>query len=481
MTTGALDTETCYRALATRDRRFDGRFFTAVKTTGIYCRPVCPARTPRLANVRFFACAAAAEEAGFRACLRCRPESAPGSPAWLGTSVTVKRAVRLILDGVPVTELAVGVGARHLRRLFLQEIGVSPLRLSLSRRVHFARELLDQTDLPVTEVAHGAGFGSVRRFNDAFKKSFGRPPSAVRRGGAPAGLCLRIAHREPYDRAAILGFYAARAIPGVEVVSEDAYRRTIAWEGGSGVLAVSFVPGGLEVRVPAGAARGLLGIVARVRRMFDCDADEDAIASCLSRDPGLAPLVARRPGLRVPGAWDAFELVVRAILGQQVSVAGARTLAGKLVSELGESVAGAPGLERLFPTPAALARVAWRGVPAVRGAAIRAVAEAVAGGLVLDSGARPALAAIPGIGPWTLEYVALRAFGEPDAFPAGDLVLRRALGGELSERALTARAERWRPWRAYAALQLWTGTTKEKVDESRPDRITPGRDRVRRP
>ncbi len=458
-----LDPETCWNAIASRDARFDGRFFTAVKTTGIYCRPICPARTPRSENCAFYPCAAAAEEAGFRPCLRCRPDAAPGSPAWLGTGVTVRRALRAIdegaLDGSSVEALAasLGMGARHLRRLFRDELGCSPLALALTRRVHFARRLIEETDLGMTEVALAAGFGSLRSFNAAFKSTFGRAPRMLRRPGArpDSPITLALAHEEPYALAPLLAFLERRAIPGVETVGPGPrYRRTFRWEGRAGSLEVRAARGALELEVPAWATSGLLRIVARVRRIFDLDADSKRIDAHLARDPRLAPLVRARPGLRVPGAWDGFEVAVRAVLGQQVSVKGATTLAGRLAARFGERVnpAGAtPGeVSLLFPERAALATapVEEIGLPRARAASIRALAASSLTFTEPDLEER--LRALPGIGPWTASYVALR-MGEPDAFPASDRVLQRALGARAEERVSSLR-----PWRGYAALHIWT-------------------------
>ena len=516
----AVTPDRCYRALSARDARFDGRFFVGVRSTGIYCRPVCPARTPQRKNVAFYECAAAAESAGYRPCRRCRPETAPGTPAWLGTSATVARALRLISEGAldedRVEDLAerVGVGGRHLRRLFEKHVGASPLAVAQTRRVHFARRLLDETDLPVTEVALASGFLSVRRFNAAMRATFGRPPSELRRRGrtgrpgaggdapdvAVGALTLRLPYREPYDWDALLGYLAVRATPGVEAVSDRTYRRSFRARGRAGVVAVSPDPDGRPfavVRVFGDVRRGLLDVVERVRRVFDLGADPARIAEVLAADPRLAPSVRRRPGLRVSGAWDPFELAVRAILGQQVSVKGATTLAGRLAAAYGEALpdeaagsgsgAGAapaapapsassaspapPG--RLFPTAEALAEadIASIGMPDKRAEAIRELACRVLDGRVaLSWGACPeeahaALVAIPGVGEWTASYVAMRGLGQPDSFPAGDLGVRKALAngrGRLpTVRETMARSECWRPWRAYATLHLWASLTDE--------------------
>jgi len=482
-----LDRERCYEALRTRDRRFDGRFFVGVATTGIYCRPICPARLPLFRNVHFYPCAAAAESAGFRACRRCRPETAPGTPAWLGTSAIVSRGLRLIeagaLDDGDVARLAsrLGVGARQLRRLFARHLGASPAEIARARRVHFARLLVDQSDRPMTELAFAAGFASVRQFNHAFRASFDRTPRDVRRARAlratnaarttsgAESLALRLSYRPPFDWDGLLGFLEGRAIAGVESVSDGCYRRTVELAGAPGWIEVRTLEGeaALELRVALSPGADLLRVVERARRIFDLDADPLAIGEALEANDLLRPHVRARPGLRVPGAWDAFELGVRAILGQQVSVRGASTLAGRLVREFGKPVEGAPaGLSHLFPSPAHLAEsdVASIGLPRARAEAIRGFARAVACGELILDGARglddtvTRLAALPGIGSWTAQYVAMRALGEPDAFPAGDLALRKALSSgaaPISAACAERIADGFRPWRSYAALALW--------------------------
>jgi AraC family transcriptional regulator of adaptative response / DNA-3-methyladenine glycosylase II len=474
-----LDTTICYRALQTRDRRFDGKFFTAVRTTGIYCRPVCPARTPKLANCLFLPSAAAAHQLGFRPCLRCRPEMAPGLGGYDGADETVRRALGLILDGAlddaGVAGLAarLGVTDRHLRRLFVAQLGASPVAVAQAHRVLFAKKLLTETDLPITEVAFASGFGSLRRFNAVMRQTFGRAPRDLRRERAelpvgPSQLTLRLPFRPPYNWAAIVRFLRPRAIPGVEWVDENRYLRTFALPGSQGYLTVQPIPGEehLAVTIQTSSVAVLPALVGRIRRLFDLDTDLGPIERHLAQDPLLQGRVTAQPGLRVPGAWDGFELAVRAILGQQVSVAAATTLAGRLVAAYGDPLPIPPDWPcsdppRLFPTPERLANADLRaiGLPAGRAAALAGLAAAVAADPDLLSPhqavqrATAKLLAIPGIGPWTVAYIAMRALRDADAFPESDLGLLRAVGATAA--ALRARAEAWRPWRAYAALHLW--------------------------
>ncbi len=486
-----LDRDICYRALRTRDNRFDGRFITAVRSTGIYCRPICPAPTPKLENCTFYPLAAAAQESGYRPCLRCRPEAAPGTPAWAGTSTTVARALKLIaagaLDEAGVPQLAerLGVGERHLRRLFARHVGASPLAVAQNRRLLFAKKLLDETDLGMTEVALAAGYASLRRFNAALLGAYGRPPGSLRqKGGWSAGatdLKLELAYREPYQWPAICDFLGRRAIPGVEEVTPEAYRRTIAVAGSHGVVEVApHAAGSLTARIKLARPAPIIGIVQRLRKLFDLDVDPAEVAAQLGQDGVLASDVARLPGLRLPGAWDGFELGVRAILGQQVTVKGAMTLAGRLVAEWGEPLTlngrarACGGLSHVFPEASRLAAADLTGIglPRARAATINALAAAVAGGEVAFDGAAPfersraGLLALPGIGAWTADYIAMRALRDPDAFPAGDLGLRKASaarGGPDDAKGLEALSQAWRPWRAYAAMLLWTagGGTRE--------------------
>jgi AraC family transcriptional regulator of adaptative response / DNA-3-methyladenine glycosylase II len=485
----ALDPEICHRALRTRDARFDGRLFVGVISTGIYCRPICPARPARLDRCRFFPSAAAAQEAGFRPCLRCRPELAPDTASWRGTSSTVARGLALIaaggLDGddASVEELAarLGIGARQLRRLFRQHLGASPVAVAQNRRVLLAKQLLQDTRLPIAEVALAAGFGSVRRFNETFRALFDRPPSALRRRRAAgrsfddeaAAVTVALGYRPPYDFDAILAHLAARAIDGVERVDGRIYRRTVADEGALGTVEIAHAPArrALTVTIRFPDVRALPRIVARVRRLFDLGADVSAIGAHLARDPLLAPLVAARPGLRVPGGWDGFEIAARAVLGQQVSVEAARRLVSRLVRLCGRALPSRRGddaaLTLAFPraVDVAGADLSSLGVPEARRRALHAVAEAaLADGSLFAPRATveqtvAALRRIPGVGEWTAQYIALRAAHEPDAFPASDVGLLRGVAGDGGARptaaALLARAEAWRPWRAYAAQHLW--------------------------
>lgn len=471
-----LDPAACHRILLARDARYDGRFFTGVTSTGIYCRPVCPARPPKLENCRFFAGAAAAQEAGFRPCLRCRPESAPDLGAWRGTSATVSRALALIESGameendVDALAARLGMGERQLRRLFRQHLGASPIAVAQTRRVLLAKQLLHETRLPMTEVALASGFGSVRRFNETFQALYRRPPRELRRlQGADqadgAAFSLLLPYRAPFDWDGLLAFFAGRAIPGVEWVEDGRYGRTIALDGATGTIEVGHDPARSAVRATIDFPRptALPVIIARIRRLFDLAADPSAIGSHLSADPVLAPLVAARPGLRVPGAWDGFELGVRAILGQQISVGAATKLIGRLATRWGTTTDSG---RSVFPSPARLstADVASLGMPQARGDAVVALARAVVtdprlfdARQDLDT-AITTLCGLPGIGPWTANYIAMRALRESDAMPTGDVGLLRALtadGQRPTADELTARAESWRPWRAYAALHLW--------------------------
>jgi len=475
------------RARLSRDARFDGQFFVGVKTTGIYCRPICPAVAPKSENVIFYPSAAAAGEAGFRPCLRCRPESAPGTPAWSGTSTTVRRGLRLIsngaLDDASIEDLAerLGVTSRHLRRLFTQHLGASPLAVAHTQRLHFAKQLIDQTSLPLNHVATAAGYGSVRRFNDTFKKTYGRSPRDLRRNNvesfdSDSVLTVRLPYRKPFDWSAMMHFFAGRATPGVEQTLDGAYFRSMSIDGQPGVVECCHLikDGSVSLTLHGVATAEIFQVVQRGREMLDLDAPVAEIAAVLGADDVLGALLKRSPGIRVPGAWDGFELTVRAILGQQVSVKAATTLAGRIAARYGAamqvpaSLAGrADGLtiDRLFPTPQKLMRARFNDIGLVtsRAETIRRVASAVVHGELsfdnsqdVDEFCR-ALTEIRGIGDWTAQYVAMRALKSPDAFPASDLGLLKAVQQDkkVKPAALLQSTEPWRPWRAYAALLLW--------------------------
>ncbi|MCB9596590.1 MAG: DNA-3-methyladenine glycosylase 2 family protein [Sandaracinaceae bacterium] len=483
--TATLDPEDCYRALSARDARFDGVFFVGVHTTGIYCRPVCSARTPRRDRCAFFGSAAEAEHEGFRACFRCRPELAPGHAPIDATSRLVRDALARVdaghLDEGSVEQLAgaLGVSARHLRRAMEAELGVGPVELAQSRRVALARKLLAQTSLSVAQIAFASGFSSVRRMNTVFRARTGRSPTAFRALGAAAadptdGVTLRLEHRAPYAWEAMLGFLATRAIEGVEQVEGDAYLRSASIGAARGWIRVARAGDrALEVRVSPALVGGIGGLVPRVRALFDLDARPAPIDGHLGADAVLGSRVRALAGLRVPGAFDGAELAVRAVLGQQISVRGATTIAGRLCAALGEPCA--EGLfERCFPSASAIAAASEPelralGLTGARARTLKALAERLATGEVsLVRGSDPeatraALLAVPGIGPWTAELCVMRALGWPDAFPAGDLGVRKALarGDEEvpSERLARERSEAWQPWRSYAVMHLWMGET----------------------
>ena len=473
------------RARLSRDARFDGHFFIGVRTTGIYCRPICPANSPKSENVTFFPTAAAAGEAGYRPCLRCRPETAPGSPAWAGTSTTVRRGLRLIAAGAledgDVESLAerLGVTSRHLRRLFAKHLGASPLSVAHTQRLHFAKRLIDETRLPMQEISLAAGYGSVRRFNDAFRKSYGRTPRELRKvrddiqvQESNAPLTVRLPYREPFDFGRMLSFFRYRAIPGVERITEDGYTRSILVDDTPGLLNIRHSKQAkfLTLTLTGVATTSLFEVVQRAREIFDLDAPVGEIGAILGADAHLQTLLEDLPGVRVPGAWDGFELTVRAILGQQVSVAAATTLAGRIANRYGEPFEASATDDpvaptRLFPTPAKLARARFNniGLTTSRAETIRALSKTVQRGeLHFDFSQDPdefcaALTRIKGIGDWTAQYVAMRVLKHPDAFPASDLGLLKAIDPDrkTSPSQLAERADDWRPWRAYAALLLW--------------------------
>jgi len=480
--TALLDPPSCYRALQSRDARFDGRFFVGVSSTGIYCRPVCGVRLPRRENCRFFPSAAAAESGGFRPCLRCRPELAPGFAAIDAPAAIARRAASLIEDGaldaggLPELARRIGVTDRHLRRVFAEHFGVSPVQYAQTQRLLLAKRLLTDTVMPVTEVAMASGFASLRRFNALFRERYRLAPGRLRAQASQREAArgahdepemrFELAYRPPLDWDALLGFLAARTVAGVETVGARAYRRVVSLRTGErqaiGWLEVrhSAARRTLQVRVSAGLHRAVPQVLARVKRVFDLDGRPDEVADA------LGPLAADAPGVRVPGAFDGFELAVRAILGQQVSVRAAHTVAGRVAARFGSPVAtGVAGLDLAFPAPQALAaaavdELAALGIVGQRARAIVALARAVCDGrIALEPGGDveaeiARLRSLPGIGDWTAQYIAMRALGWPDAFPAGDLVVMRALGAPTPAAARDA-ARAWQPWRAYAVMHLW--------------------------
>jgi AraC family transcriptional regulator of adaptative response / DNA-3-methyladenine glycosylase II len=474
-----LDPDICYRALVTSDTRFDGVFFVGVSTTRIYCRPVCPARAPGRDRCSFFSNAAAAERAGYRPCLRCRPELAPGQAPCDGASRVAAQASARIQAGAlnddgSVDDLAaeLGLSGRQLRRIVERELGVTPVELAQTRRLLLAKQLLAETALPITEVAFAAGFASIRRFNALFRERYRLNPTEMRRstgGAAPHdALRLRLAYRPPLHWEALLAFLGARATAGVEAADDGRYLRTARIGRHAGWLAVSPEPGkdALRVELSRTLVPVLMPLLARLRQLFDLDAQPLAIESHLARDPLLAPVVAATPGLRVPGAFDGFELATRAVLGQQVTVRGATTLAGRFAVSFGEPIATPhQALTHLTPTAARIASASIEeimaiGLPRARAATLTALARAVAcGGLRISPSTDPegtirALTALPGVGEWTAQYIGMRALRWPDAFPHADLGLKHALDRASPKRVLEL-AEPWRPWRAYATLHLW--------------------------
>jgi AraC family transcriptional regulator, regulatory protein of adaptative response / DNA-3-methyladenine glycosylase II len=501
-----LDPKICARARRTRDPRFDGRFFIGVLTTGIYCRPICPARPPKEENVRYFPTAAAAAEAGLRPCLRCRPECSPGTPAWLGTSATVSRALRLISEsaledaGMDALAARLGIGSRHMRRLFLKHLGASPIAVAQTRRLHFAKKLIDETRLRMRDVALASGYGSIRRFNATFLKTYARTPTHLRKASRKTHALpdseyrFLLRFRPPFCWTAMLEFLAPRAIPGVEVVQGGSYRRVFSLNNHVGSIKASLdnASESIVFSIHYPQPQSLFLIVERARNLFDLAADPHEIAAHLRRDPLLARRVAARPGVRVPGSWDGFELAIRAILGQQVTVQGATTLAGRLVRAFGVLIenANGSGLIHLFPSPEILAEADLRkiGLPGARARSIQGLAQAVRDGKIAFSGVANVseflqqFRELPGIGEWTAEYVAMRALNEPDAFPASDLGLLRA-SGLHDPRKLQARAEAWRPWRAYAAMYLWqaqpTADRPSHTAVSATNKIAQGKYRIR--
>ncbi|MGH3933547.1 MAG: AlkA N-terminal domain-containing protein [Pseudonocardiaceae bacterium] len=472
-----LDHDRCYRAVSSRDTRFDGWFVVAVRTTGIYCRPSCPAMTPKPQNVTFLPTAAAAQLAGYRACRRCLPDAVPGSPEWNLRGDLVARAVRLIADGVveragvPGLAARLGYSTRQLNRVLVAELGAGALALARAHRAQAARVLIETTTLPLADVAFAAGFASVRQFNATVQAVYATTPSVLRSQATPrptpGALTLRLPFRTPMDGTGLLDFLAARAVPGVESASDLGYSRTLRLPHGSGTAAVRLAPARWECTLRLADLRDLPVAVSRVRRLLDADADPCAVDEVLGADPALAAAVARQPGIRVPGTVDGAETVLRAVLGQQVTVASARTAAARLVAALGEPVEGTEGEpSRLFPAPAAIAEHAEEILtgPRRRIETVRATSAALAAGdLIVDAGRDPEelraeLETIPGIGPWTAGYVALRVLGATDVLLDTDLGIQRGaatMGLVADAHELRRWARRWRPWRSYAGMHLW--------------------------
>jgi AraC family transcriptional regulator of adaptative response / DNA-3-methyladenine glycosylase II len=477
------DFDSCYQAAQSRDPRFDGWFFIAVSSTGIYCRPSCPAMTPKRENVRFYPSAAAAQQAGFRACKRCRPDAAPGSPEWDGRADVVGRAMRLIADGVvdrsgvPGLADRLGYSVRQLQRMLVAEVGAGPIAIARAQRAQTARVLIETTTLTMTEIAFASGFSSVRQFNDTILAVFATAPTELRRraggdssvsgDGAAGALVLRLPFRRPLCPDNLFGHLAATAVPGVEEVRGETYRRTLRLTHGPGIVELTPAADHVSCRMMLSDLRDLTTAIARCRWLLDLDADPAAVDELLRSDSRLCQIVTGSEGRRVPRCVDGAELAVRAVLGQQVSTAAARTHAARIVAQCGESVTDARGgLTHLFPSPDALER-AELAMPATRRRTLAALVDALRSGrLTLDPGcdraeALAVLAELPGFGPWTTQVIAMRALGDPDAFPAADLGVRRAaeeLGLPATPVALTARAERWRPWRAYAVQYLWSAS-----------------------
>jgi AraC family transcriptional regulator of adaptative response / DNA-3-methyladenine glycosylase II len=477
------DFDRCYRAVQSRDARFDGWFVTAVLSTGIYCRPSCPARTPFAGNVRFYPTPAAAQRDGFRACKRCRPDACPGSPEWNVRGDVVARTMRLIADGTVDREgvggLArrVGYTTRQLERLLQAEVGAGPLALARAQRTQTARVLIETTELPLSDVAFAAGFSSIRQFNDTIRMICGATPTALRsraltRSGCdvafPGTVSLRLPLRTPFAYEGVFGHLAASAVPGCEEVRDGAYRRTLRLPNGNGIASLKPAPDHVRCLLLLEDFRDMATAIARCRRLLDLDADPAAVIEALEGDSSLGPLVAKAPGQRIARTVDETELAVRVVLGQQVSTKAARTHAGRLVAAYGLPVHDVHGgLTRTFPSIEQLAEIdpGQVAVPNARRLTLATLISGLAdGSVVLNAGcdwerARQQLLALPGIGPWSAEVIAMRGLGDPDAFPVGDLGLRlaaRQLGLPTQRRALTARSHGWRPWRSYATQHLWT-------------------------
>ncbi len=475
------DFERCHRAVQSKDARFDGWFVTAVLSTGIYCRPSCPVRPPKARNMRFYPTAAAAQHGGFRACKRCSPDATPGSPEWNIRADIVARAMRLITDGVVdregVAGLArrLGYSTRQIERHLQAEVGAGPLALARAQRAQTARLLIEKTTLPFSEVAFGAGFSSIRQFNDTVRLVFALTPTELRRRArttkvpvAPGTLSLRLPFRLPFTQDNLFGHLVATAVPGVEEHRDGAFRRTLTLPNGTGIVSLAPRPDHVACQLVLTDLRDVPTAIARCRRLLDLDADPEAIDDALRRDPRLAPLVAEAPGRRVPRTVDPDELAVRAVLGQQVSTAAARTHAARLVARYGTPINDhAGGLTHTFPSCTELRWVdpTTLALPEARRRSFIDLVAALASGAVdLDAGtdwdrARAQLRTIAGIGPWTVEMIAMRALGDPDAFPGGDMGVRRGaatLDLPVPTRALDHHGEQWRPWRAYAVQHLWS-------------------------
>jgi len=498
------DFEQRYRILGSRDPRFDGWFFVAVTSTGIYCRPSCPAITPKRSNVRFYATAAAAQGGGFRACIRCRPDASPGSPEWNLRADVAARAMRLVADGIVDREGVSGLASRlayserNLHRVLIAEVGTGALALARAQRAQTARLLIETTELSMADVAFAAGFASIRQFNDTFRTVFALTPSALRKRTGRADertsgvISLRLAARRPFAGEDLFAFLTLRAVPGVEAVNDGVYSRGLRLLHGEGVVELEPEQGCVRASMYLTDLRDLRTAISRCRRLLDLDADPEAVDSALGQDPLLSSVVRGILGRRVPGCVDGYELAVRAIVGQQVSVAGARSVTGRMVLEAGTPLrAPRPNLTHLFPNPQELlnAPEAAFAMPDSRRRAILALSEALAsGGLTIDAGSDPEeieakLLSLPGIGPWTCAYVSMRALGNVDAFLPTDLGVRRALGwlGEAEDpESVTRLAERWRPWRAYAVRHLWSmeeaGKRAQRAREPKPKRILKGAD-----
>lgn len=493
------DSDRCYRAVRSKDARFDGWFVTAVLTTGIYCRPSCPVRPPFARNVRFYPTAAAAQSAGFRACKRCRPDASPGSPEWNIRGDVAARAMRLIADGTVdrdgVTGLATRLGytTRQVQRILQAEVGANPLALARAQRAQTARVLIETTALPFSDVAFAAGFASIRQFNDTVRATCDSTPTALRerarRRFAPAAsgtgsLALRLPLRRPFAPEGVFGHLAASAVPGVEEVRDGAFRRTLSLTRGHGIVSLTPHDDHIACLLHLDDLRDLSSAIARCRRLLDLDADPEAVVDVLAGDPELTALVTKAPGQRIPRTVDEAELAVRVVLGQQVSLKAARTHAARLAVRYGRPIADPHGgLTHAFPTVAELSHIdpSHLAVPRSRQHTVESLVSALASGAVrLDPGcdwneARGQLTALPGIGPWTAEVIAMRGLGDPDAFPATDLGVRTAarhLGMPDDPRALTAHSQRWRPWRAYAAQHLWTALD-HPVNDWPPKEVRP--------